>query len=202
MQLRAAGRAPTSRPNALANFVPEAGARLVFVDGVFAPELSEVNAECGVRMARSRRCSTRARSSLTSRSLRGSNACFRRAQHRAPARRCGRDRPEGRGVRETGAPAPSRDAAEHRFVSALLVVAETGADCTLIEDYSALSEDAYLTNAVTEIAVAPNARLRHIKLQRERARLSTSRPGRCVAARTRHTSHRPSRSARGFRATT
>ena len=48
-----------------------------------------------------------------------------------------------------------------------LVIAETGAACTVIEEHVALSEDAYLTNAVTEIAVAPNARVRHVKLQRE-----------------------------------
>jgi Fe-S cluster assembly protein SufD len=46
-------------------------------------------------------------------------------------------------------------------------VAEGGAEACVIEDYVALGEEAYLTNAVTEIAVAPNASLRHIKLQRE-----------------------------------
>jgi Fe-S cluster assembly protein SufD len=48
-----------------------------------------------------------------------------------------------------------------------LIVAESGAEACVIEDYVALGEEAYLTNAVTEIAVAPNASLRHIKLQRE-----------------------------------
>ena len=48
-----------------------------------------------------------------------------------------------------------------------LIVAETGAEACVIEDYVALGEEAYLTNAVTEIAVAPNASVRHIKLQRE-----------------------------------
>lgn len=48
-----------------------------------------------------------------------------------------------------------------------LVIAETGAECCVIEDYVALGEEPYLTNAVTEIAVAPNASVRHIKLQRE-----------------------------------
>jgi Fe-S cluster assembly protein SufD len=51
-----------------------------------------------------------------------------------------------------------------------LVVAETGAECTLVEDYSALTPEAYFTNAVTEIAIAPNARIRHVKVQRESAR--------------------------------
>jgi Fe-S cluster assembly protein SufD len=48
-----------------------------------------------------------------------------------------------------------------------LVVAESGSEITVIEDYVALGEEAYLTNAVTEIAVAANASVRHIKLQRE-----------------------------------
>jgi len=48
-----------------------------------------------------------------------------------------------------------------------LVVAESGSECCVIEDYVALGEETCLTNAVTEVAVAPNASVRHIKLQRE-----------------------------------
>ncbi len=48
-----------------------------------------------------------------------------------------------------------------------LIVTETGAECAVIEDYVALNDETYLTNAVTEVAVAPNASVRHIKLQRE-----------------------------------
>lgn len=48
-----------------------------------------------------------------------------------------------------------------------LVIAETGSDCTVIEDYVALHDGVYFNNAVTEIAVAANARVRHVKLQRE-----------------------------------
>ena len=49
----------------------------------------------------------------------------------------------------------------------VLIVAETGSECSAIEDYVALGDEAYLTNAVTEVVVAPNASVRHIKLQRE-----------------------------------
>lgn len=49
----------------------------------------------------------------------------------------------------------------------LLVVAEQGAQCTVIEDYVAVGGTAYLTNSVCEIHVAPNAQVRHIKVQRE-----------------------------------
>ena len=48
-----------------------------------------------------------------------------------------------------------------------LIVTEPGADCTVIEDYVAATDEAYFTNAVTEIAIASNARVRHVRLQRE-----------------------------------
>ncbi len=52
----------------------------------------------------------------------------------------------------------------------VLVVAESGAEGCVIEDYVALGDAAGFTNAVTEIAVAANAAVRHIKLQRESAK--------------------------------
>jgi Fe-S cluster assembly protein SufD len=48
-----------------------------------------------------------------------------------------------------------------------LIVVERGSRCALIEDYVCLTEDVYLTNAVTEIVLAENAQLSHTKLQRE-----------------------------------
>ncbi len=50
-----------------------------------------------------------------------------------------------------------------------LIVAESGAECAIIEDYVAATSDAYFTNAVTEIAIAPGARVQHVRLQRESA---------------------------------
>ena len=49
----------------------------------------------------------------------------------------------------------------------LLVIAERGARCTVVEDYVAVGGAAYLTNSVCEIAIAPNAEVKHIKVQRE-----------------------------------
>jgi Fe-S cluster assembly protein SufD len=49
----------------------------------------------------------------------------------------------------------------------LLIVAEQGAHCTVIEDYIAVGGTAYLTNSVCEVFVAPNAEVNHIKVQRE-----------------------------------
>jgi Fe-S cluster assembly protein SufD len=51
----------------------------------------------------------------------------------------------------------------------VLVVAEAGSSVTVIEDFLALGGTAYLSDAVAEIRVGDDARVRHIKLQREAA---------------------------------
>jgi Fe-S cluster assembly protein SufD len=54
-----------------------------------------------------------------------------------------------------------------------LVVAESGAECTVIEDYVALmegaNEGAYFNDAATEIVAGEGARVHHVRLQRESA---------------------------------
>jgi Fe-S cluster assembly protein SufD len=47
------------------------------------------------------------------------------------------------------------------------VVTEAGSEATLIEDFVTLGDEAYFTNAVTEIALADNARVNHVRVQRE-----------------------------------
>jgi Fe-S cluster assembly protein SufD len=49
----------------------------------------------------------------------------------------------------------------------VLIVAERGSTATVIESYVGLSEDVYFTNAVVEINVGEGARLNHYKVQRE-----------------------------------
>ncbi|HZR02548.1 MAG TPA: Fe-S cluster assembly protein SufD, partial [Burkholderiales bacterium] len=49
----------------------------------------------------------------------------------------------------------------------VLLVAERGASCTIVEDFLALHEGAYLVNGVTEIAAEDGARVRHIRVQRD-----------------------------------
>jgi Fe-S cluster assembly protein SufD len=51
----------------------------------------------------------------------------------------------------------------------VLVVAEEGSAVTVLEEYVGLAADAYCVNAVTEIAVGPTARVRHVRVQREAA---------------------------------
>ena len=48
-----------------------------------------------------------------------------------------------------------------------LLVAESGSTVTVVEDYVALQEQAYFTDAVTEIVLADNARVNHIRVQRD-----------------------------------
>ncbi len=60
------------------------------------------------------------------------------------------------------------DAAASRFTQPRnLVVAEAGAAGVLIEHYVALGDVEYFTNALTEIALGPNATLEHYRLQEE-----------------------------------
>lgn len=48
-----------------------------------------------------------------------------------------------------------------------LLVAQAGSAVTLIEDYVAMQEAAYFTDAVTEISLADTARVQHVRVQRE-----------------------------------
>lgn len=48
-----------------------------------------------------------------------------------------------------------------------LLIAESGSAVTVIEDYVALQQGVYVTNAVTEIALADNAHVNHVRVQRD-----------------------------------
>ncbi len=48
-----------------------------------------------------------------------------------------------------------------------LVVAEAGAEATILEEYTGQEGDVYLTNAVTEVVVGENARVDHLVLQHQ-----------------------------------
>src|SRR5579862_9505835 len=48
-----------------------------------------------------------------------------------------------------------------------LVIAEANSKLTVVESYLSTGNVAYLTNAVTELAVGDNARVEHVKLQDE-----------------------------------
>jgi Fe-S cluster assembly protein SufD len=48
-----------------------------------------------------------------------------------------------------------------------LVVAESGSACTVIEDYAGLGDAVYFNDAVTEVVAGAGARVRHVRVQRE-----------------------------------
>ncbi len=151
--------------------IPEARARLVFVDGQYAPELSLVpDTASGIVVG------------TLADAVRDHGALLEPHLARRPAAECDvftalntahlRDGVAVIAGRNAAIDAPvhalfvatRRDAAAH---PRCLVVAETGAACTLIEDFVALTDAAYLTNAVTEVVVGADAAVCHVKLQRE-----------------------------------
>jgi Fe-S cluster assembly protein SufD len=150
--------------------LPEVGSRLVFLDGHFVAGLSELHPETGVTVMPLAAAVTESNPVLLEHL--GRYTDFRAEPFTAVNTAWLQD---GALI----ALAPNRAAGKpvHLvFVSTraeavsyprVLVVAEAGSDCTLIEDFVSLHEGAYLTNAVTEIAVAANARVRHVRLQRE-----------------------------------
>lgn len=48
-----------------------------------------------------------------------------------------------------------------------LIIAEKGAQASVVEDFSGVTDECYATNIITEVFLAPNASLTHTKVQRE-----------------------------------
>ncbi len=151
----------------------DAAHRLVFVDGVFAPQLSSTFTDGGVMVA---------------------NLPAAEAAHAAHIERhFGRHAAFGDNVFAALNTAFVQDAAvivvpRHVRLAApvhllfiatqaevssqprCLLIAESGSEVTLIEDYVALQDEAYFINPVTEIAVADQAQVQHIRVQRDGAK--------------------------------
>jgi Fe-S cluster assembly protein SufD len=173
LQLRGAAAATVAADAIHGYVVPEAGARLVFVDGLFAAELSVVDEACGARVAPL------------------AEALKTNASQLEPylARLAGFEQNvfvalNTAHLRDAAVVIVPKNTACEKPVHVLhlstqpgtasnprcIVVVESGAACTLIEEYQAVSSEPYLTNSVTEVSVAPNARLHHVKLQAENGR--------------------------------
>ncbi len=153
--------------------VPEAALRMTFVDGVYAPALSSKSAlGAGVTVC------TLAEALKTHASLiephLASHAGFDKTLFTALNTAWLRDGAVVHLAKNAVLEAPlhllfiatQKDAAS---CPRCLIVAESGGQGTVIEDYVAATDEAYFTNAVTEIVIAPNARLHHVRLQRESA---------------------------------
>lgn len=165
-------RTPTElQAGAIAHLhIAEAATRLVFVDGVHAPQLSSSGAEAGL-VAGTLSSALATQASGIEQHL-GQHASFHDALFPALNTAFLHDAavlivPPG------SAPATpvhvlfistQPDVASHPRI---LLVAQAGSALTLIEDYVALHPGAYFTNAVAELALGANARVEHVRIQRE-----------------------------------
>ena len=150
--------------------IPEAAARLVFVDGIYAPQHSFNRTGCTVEnlAAGVNRQGAGVQTHL------GRHAGF---EHNAFAALNTAFLHDGALIvvpRDFALAAPvhilfiatRKHAASY---PRCLVVAEEGSALTLVEDYVALQSEAYFTNAVTEVALAGNAQVHHVRVQRDGA---------------------------------
>jgi Fe-S cluster assembly protein SufD len=150
--------------------VPEASVRLVFVDGAFAPALSELGAITGLR-AVSLATAMQTDQALLRDSLgklaRSDDDAFRAINtahlHDGVLIHVARSTVIDAPIHLLWVSSQPNVATHPRAV----IVAESGADLTVIEDHVSLVDDTYCVNTVTEVSVEPNARVRHVRIQRE-----------------------------------
>ena len=148
--------------------VPEAAARLTFVDGVYAPQLSFNRAGVVVE-------NLAPGVNQHGATLEAHLGRYAEFQHNAFAALNTAFLQDGALIvvpRNAAVAAPvhllfvatRQDVAAH---PRCLVVAEAGSEVTVVEDSVALQDEAYFNNAVTEIAVGDGARVRHVRVQRD-----------------------------------
>jgi Fe-S cluster assembly protein SufD len=147
----------------------DAPTRLVFVDGVHAPELSSGVAD-GIVVANLSAAADAHRVAVE-RHL-GRHAEFRGDLFAALNTAFLHDGAVVIVPRDAAVASPvhllfvatQKDAASY---PRCLLVAEAGSRVTVVEDYVALHDGPYFTNAVTELALAAGARVDHVRVQRE-----------------------------------
>ena len=150
--------------------IEEATTRLVFVDGVHAPELSSVAPDGGVVV--SNLSATAAAHAAAIESHLGRHVEFRDSVFAALNTAFLHDGALVVVPRDVSAAAPvhllfiatQKGAASY---PRCLLVAEAGSAVTVVEDYVALQPEGYFTNAVTEIALGDSSRVDHIRVQRD-----------------------------------
>ncbi len=151
--------------------IPEAGVRLTFVDGMFAPELSaNAGLPYGV-VVTSLAAGLATHGSVIERHL-ARHARFEQDVFAALNTARLRDGALVWVAKNQQCPTPVQllFLSTQKAVAAYprcLVVAEAGAELTLVEEYASLVDNAYFTDAVTEVAIGDGAQVRHVRLQRE-----------------------------------
>lgn len=156
------------------HFVPEAGSRLVFVDGVLSSRLSQVPAAAGWRLLGLREALNDRPALLQSylaKMVPAESSVFA-ALNTAFLREAAILIVDA--DRSIEAPvhilhlATRREQAQAVYPRAL-VIAGRGSRCTFIEDFIALGEATYFSAPVCEVSVAAGAAVSHVRLQREAA---------------------------------
>ncbi|MEO8164227.1 MAG: Fe-S cluster assembly protein SufD [Betaproteobacteria bacterium] len=150
--------------------VPEAQTRLVFVDGRWSSDLSRITPQDGVSIGNLRTISGSTEG--IAKAHLGQHALIQQDAFAAVNTAFLHDGAMIHLVPDCVANAPihllfiatQKEAAAYPRV---LVVAEHGAQCTVVEDFVGVTDGAYLTDAVSEFYVAEKARVSHVKLQRE-----------------------------------
>ena len=167
---------PLRTPTALAPgdiehlHIEEATTRLVFVDGIHAPQLSSLKPDAGLAVGTLASMLARQASSIEPHL--GQHLAFHDALFAALNTAFLQDAAVLVVPRETTLTAPVHvlfistqpDVASH---PRLLLVAGAGSKATLIEDYVALHPGTYFTNAVAEVVLGANAQVSHVRIQRE-----------------------------------
>jgi len=151
-------------------YLEEAATRLVFIDGVYAPQLSSPAKDGGVLVTNLSAAVTAHPAAIKPHL--GRHTEFRNNIFAALNTAFLHDGALIAVPRNASVAAPvhllfiatQKEAASY---PRCLLVAESGSAVTVIEDYVALQEEAYFTNAVTEIALADNARVNHVRVQRD-----------------------------------
>ncbi len=172
LPFRPAAAAPGLKLEDIASYLaPEAATRLVFVDGAYAPGLSATGGlSQGVLVTNLAAAFVTHAAAIEPHLAR--LAGFEREVFAALNTSFLRDGAFIRIAKDRKCPAPvqllfvatQNGAAAYPRV---LVVAEAGSECTVIEDYAGVADAPYFTDAVTEIAVGEGARVRHVRIQRE-----------------------------------
>jgi Fe-S cluster assembly protein SufD len=150
--------------------IEEATIRLVFVDGIHAPELSSVARDGGVLVANLAAAES-VHAAAIDQHL-GRHVEFRDSVFAALNTAFLHDGALVVVPRDVAAAAPvhllfiATQAGAASYPRCLLV-AESGSTVTVVEDYVALQPETYFTNAVTEIALGDRAHVDHIRVQRD-----------------------------------
>ena len=168
---RAAAPVAVATEAVAAFFAPEAAARLVFVDGAFAAEFSDLRGAPPGLVARPLAAALADGGELLELHL-ARLADFERDLfaaintshlHDGALVHAARTVPAGCTVQLLFVSTRAEAATHPRC----LVIAETGAECAVIEQYVSVGDEPYFTNAVTEVAAGAGARVTHVKVQQE-----------------------------------